>query len=132
MANNSKRKGVWEPPRFVKEALHLQPITQDGEHPQKRYYRCARRGGASLCRFELICRFTHFVVELNTPQLSNRLPSYHSLPLPPGRALTATRCRTTTPSTTLPTPPRWTGACSTQRWPTPWCGFSTWAAASGA
>lgn len=38
MAQN-KRKGTWEPPRFVKEALHLQPITQDGEHPQKRYYR---------------------------------------------------------------------------------------------
>ena len=40
--NNSKRKGAWEPPRFVKEALSLQPITKDGEHPQKRYYRCAR------------------------------------------------------------------------------------------
>lgn len=32
-------KGAWEPPKFVQHALGQLPITQDGEHPQKRFYR---------------------------------------------------------------------------------------------
>lgn len=60
--NNSKRKGAWEPPRFVKEALSLQPITKDGEHPQKRYYRCVRGVGLrrrSNCQMTVVWS-THY------------------------------------------------------------------------
>ena len=35
----SNKKRPWVPPKFVQEALGCLPLTKDGEHPNKRFYR---------------------------------------------------------------------------------------------
>ena len=35
----STKKRPWVPPKFVQTALDLVPLTEDGQHPQKRFYR---------------------------------------------------------------------------------------------